>query len=148
MKEKRLYVKNLKSNKSGIFNNNVFYGLMFAFGVLFCIAYYIECKGAGGLIPEFYDFKEHWKASAYILNGIDPFIAVRSAAVPEIGKMMGNFISVPWSYLMSTIMAPVFLPYNIAQIYGMVFFIALVVLMLSALTRFSKRFLEIIRPYG
>ena len=130
---------NLKSNKSGIFNNNVFYGLMFAFGVLFCIAYYIACKGNGGIIPEFYDFKEHWKASAYILNGIDPFTAVRSVAVPEIGQMMENFISVPWSYLMSTIMAPGFLPYNIAQIYGMVFFIALVVFDVICLNKIFEK---------
>lgn len=128
-----------KTYKTNVFNTNAFYWIMFAFGVLFCIAYYIACKGNGGIIPEFYDYKEHWKASAYILNGIDPFTAVRSASVPEIGQMMENFISVPWSYLMSTIMAPGFLPYNIAQIYGMVFFIALVVFDIICLNKIFEK---------
>lgn len=117
----------IRTQRDNLFNNKAFYIVLFSCGLLFCIAYYIACKGAGGIIPEFYDFKEHWKASAYILNGIDPFTAVSSPAIPEIGQMMVNYISVPWSYLMSTIMAPGFLSYNIAQIYGMVFFIVLVV---------------------
>lgn len=112
---------------------------MFVFGVLFCIAYYLACKGAGGIIPEFYDFKEHWKASAYILNGIDPFTAVNAPVNSEIGQMMENFISVPWSYLMSTIMAPGFLPYNIAQIYGMLFFAALVIFDVICLNKIFEK---------
>lgn len=112
---------------------------MFVFGVLFCIAYYLACKGAGGIIPEFYDFKEHWKASAYILNGIDPFTAVNAPVNSEIGQMMENFISVPWSYLMSTIMAPGFLPYNIAQKYGMLFFAALVIFDVICLNKIFEK---------
>ena len=129
----------LKKGQCNVFNSNAFYWLMFIGGLLFCIAYYIACKGAGGMIPEFYDFHEHWKASAYILNGIDPFTAVQAPVVPEIGQMTTNFISVPWSYLMSTIMAPGFLSYQIAQIYGMLFFAALVVFDIICLNKIFEK---------
>lgn len=134
-------MSNLYHKHKEIFNNNLFYCIMLACGFLFCIAYYYACKGAGGIIPEYYDSWEHWKASAYIIRGIDPFNAVHEPVILEIGQMTENFISVPWSYLMSTIMAPGFIPYNFAQIYGMCFFVALVVFDVICLNKiFTKVF--------
>lgn len=134
-------MKKIGNQKIDLFNNKVFYSILLVCGLLFCIAYYMACKGSGGIIPEFYDYHEHWKASAYIMNGIDPFTAVKAPRNLEIGQMMENFISVPWSYLMTTIMAPGFLPYSIAQIYGMAFFVVLVVFDIICLNKiFDKVF--------
>ena len=110
----------------------------FIFGLIFCLFYYYSLKGAGGIVPEFYDFDEHWKASAYLFNGVDPFLAVNSAVDLSIGKMMSNFISVPWSYLLTTIYAPGFLPLEVARIYGMIFFVALVIIDIFFLSKIIK----------
>lgn len=121
--------------KNSFWQSKWLYILLFGGGLLFCLFYYITLRGAGGIIPEFYDWEEHWKASAYVLRGIEPFDAVHKAVLPEVGKMMENYISVPWSYLLSTIMAPGFLPMGIAKVYSIGFFIALIIGIIFCMNR-------------
>lgn len=132
----------LKDNQKQSNNKVIYYSIFLVFGLMFCLAYYFVLNGSGGILPEFYDFDEHWKASAYLIRGIEPFLSVDKAVIPEIGQMMDNFISVPWSYLLTTIYSPGFLPLEIARVYGMIIFIVLVILDILVINKIFNKYFE------
>lgn len=72
----------------------------------------------------FYDFRLRWQESAYVLNGINPFDSINGGVIlPEIGQIDSVAGTMPWAYLIGNIMIPGYLPFNIALVYFIVFYV-------------------------
>lgn len=83
-----------------------------------------------------------WQESACVLAGVDPVAAALGQADidPEIGALNPQTIgNVPWTYLLSNLFYPGFLPYKTAMYVSKVVFLLLLALTLHRLIAYLKR---------
>ena len=97
--------------------------------------------GYGLYVPSTCDGYYRWQESAYVLRGIDPFSVATGFHAPEadIGKLNADGGNMPWTYLLSNVIYPGFLPYSSALIWGRVLFVLLFVLTIARVWRASKQ---------
>lgn len=68
----------------------------------------------------FVDFNARWQESAYLFRGINPFDALTGKNIlSDIGQIDPDMVTVPWAWILGSIINPGFFPYSIARIWGM-----------------------------
>jgi len=68
----------------------------------------------------FQDFHARWQESAYLLRGINPFDALAGkVTIDSIGAIDPTMVTVPWAWILGTIINPGFLSFEMAKIWGM-----------------------------
>lgn len=83
--------------------------------------------GYGLIVDSSCDGFYRWQESAYVLRGMDPFrvAAGLDAPIPEIGALNTDGGNMPWTYLLSNVIYPGFLPYDLALIWARIVFVLL-----------------------
>lgn len=72
----------------------------------------------------FQDFRARWQESAYFFHCINPFDALNGlTTIPEIGQIDPDMVTVPWAWLLGSIISPGFISYEIAKLWGMSFYL-------------------------
>lgn len=107
-------------------------------GVVFLLITIIYI-GYGLYVPSDCDGLYRWKESAYVLRGVNPFLVAARQVSPlsEIGPLNPDGGNMPWTYLLSNIIYPGFLPYRIALIWARALFVILLAVAILRLRRYS-----------
>lgn len=82
-----------------------------------------------------------WQESAYVLRGMDPFL-VASGVLPvesDIGALNPDGGNMPWTYLLSNVVYPGFLPYRSALVYAKALFVLLLIVTVWRVLCYIKR---------
>lgn len=98
--------------------------VLLAFANLFFLVFRImrgEC--------EFVDFRARWQESANLFRGINPFDALSGKVViDEIGVIDPDMVTVPWAWIWGSVISPGFIKYELAKVWGTIFFLGMAVL--------------------
>lgn len=73
------------------------------------------------------DYEPVWQGNAYVLRGKNPFLLMKGMSDfdPEIGPIVKGTTNVPWTYGLSNILIPGFLPYRIAIVISLLWWVVL-----------------------
>lgn len=95
----------------------------------------------GLYVPSDCDGVYRWRESAYVLHGIDPFAITtgRIPPLPQIGLIQGDGGNMPWTYLLSNVIYPGFLPYSSALLWARGLFVALLGITIWRVWRTARR---------
>lgn len=79
------------------------------------------------------DYEPVWQGNAYTLKGISPkdILEGRIEADPEIGKIIPGTANVPWTYILSNLFIPGFLPFHSAIYFSIAWWFILWVIALT-----------------
>jgi len=78
---------------------------------------------------EFQDFHARWQECAYLLRGINPFTALSGEfVIDSIGPIDPDMVTVPWAWIWGNIINPGFLPYELAKVWGMLFYLTTIII--------------------
>ncbi len=87
----------------------------------------------------FQDFRARWQESAYFFHGINPFDALNGKLlIPEIGQIDPDMVTVPWAWLLGSIISPGFIPYEAAKIWGMIFYFVTCLVTMLVIFHYAK----------
>lgn len=95
----------------------------------------------GLYVPSDCDGYYRWQESAYVLRGINPFSVASGATAPQqdIGALHTDGGNMPWTYLLSNVIYPGFLPYRSALIWARFLFVILLFLAIVRVWRLTKK---------
>lgn len=96
--------------------------------------------GYGLYVPSDCDGYYRWQESAYVLRGINPFSVASGTTAPQedIGALNTDGGNMPWTYLLSNVIYPGFLPYRDALIWARALFVLLLLLAIVRVWRLTK----------
>jgi hypothetical protein len=90
------------------------------------------------------DGRMRWQESAYLLRGINPFDVIQNKIepIPEIGYPGKVGGTMPWAYILSNVVLPGFLPWNIVFWYAIVVYSGFLALMIFVVRKYAKEIFE------
>lgn len=91
----------------------------------------------------FVDFRARWQESAYLFRGINPFDALSGKVIiDEIGTIDPDMVTVPWAWILGSIISPGFIKYEYARIWGTFCFLLLATITSIIAYRYLENTLE------